>query len=388
MAHSSDILTLKLFRQLQTYFSQTWFFEFSLDPFYNKLILIYCSGVQTINNGQPDYEVPGQSSTGYCLVSPKSSFKSSTSVSTSSPELPASTSSISSTSCSSLIPTTMASPASPNHLENNQSIVRSNNLLGGILTLNDGINLRNGNNRDGTTSTSSTISISNNSNRRKRDGCGNRLDAMVRKLAHRQKEKEAAEAAAILASGSTDISMCLGTASTISSASSSSAASSVITTAIGLVVPPEQSSPPSKAIWHTQMIDPVAYVNMLRTMSGAAAAAAMAATAISSPSSIFPPINKTIQNDRLVKYFIKSLYCSVPVFVSFLFISGFSLFYLPIPVLWNIISVITIMIVIMIFRITADVIHFISWPPYHVLPVPFLFLCFSHDILWPYWPKP
>ncbi|EFO15610.1 hypothetical protein LOAG_12900 [Loa loa] len=261
------------------------------------------SGVQTINEAQSDCDPHGQSSSGYCLASPKSSFKSSTNASTSSPELPASTSSISSTPCSSLIPTTMASPVSPyHHPENNQTITGLNSsILGGTLTLNDNISLSNGSNRDGT-STSSITTIGNH-NRRKRDGCGNRLDAMVRKLANRQKEKEAAAAAAaILASGSACISMCSGsTISTISSVSSSlspSLSSSTTTTATSLVIPPEQSSPPAKGIWHTQMIDPVAYVNMLRTMSGAAAAAAAAATAISSPSSIFPSINKTMQNDR------------------------------------------------------------------------------------------
>ncbi|VBB34410.1 unnamed protein product [Acanthocheilonema viteae] len=265
------------------------------------------SGVQTINEGQPDCDLHGQSSSsssGYCLASPKSSFKSSTNASTSSPELPASTSSISSTPCS-LIPAMMASPASPyHHPENNQSITGANNsMLGGTLTLSDNISLSNGNNRDGTGTSNITTSITNNHNRRKRDGCGNRLDAMVRKLANRQKEKEAA-AAAVLASGSTGISMCSGsTISTISSASSSSLSSIITTppppptTTTNLVVPPEQSSPPAKTLWHTQMIDPVAYVNMLRTMSGAAAAAA-AANAISSPSSIFPSINKTMHNDR------------------------------------------------------------------------------------------
>ncbi|EJW72887.1 hypothetical protein WUBG_16207 [Wuchereria bancrofti] len=276
------------------------------------------SGVQTICERQPDCDLHDQSSSGCCLASPKSSFKSSTNASTSSPELPASTSSISSTPCSSLIPTTMASPVSPyHHPENNQSIGLNNSMLGGTLALNDNVSLSNGSsNQDGTSTITVIPSITNNYNRRKRDGCGNRLDAMIRKLANRQKEKEAA-AAAILANGSSGISMCSGLiTSTISSSSSlsssscssSSSSSSLLlsslsssvttttTTTASLVVPPEQSSPPAKAIWHTQMIDPVAYVNMLRTMSGAAAAAA--ATAISSASSIFPSINKTMQNDH------------------------------------------------------------------------------------------
>ncbi|VDK86706.1 unnamed protein product [Litomosoides sigmodontis] len=255
------------------------------------------SGVQTLN--ECDLHGQSSSSSGYCLASPKSSFKSSTSASASSPELPASTSSISSTPCSSLIPTMMASPASPYHQENNQSVIGTNNIFGSTLALND-ISLSNGNSTSGI-----TTNITNNHNRRKRDGCGNRLDAMVRKLANRQKEKEAA-AAAILASGSTGISMCSGsTISTISSASSSSLSAIITTTTTttattttttSLVVPSEHS-PPTKTIWRTQMIDPVAYVNMLRTMSGAAAAA-VAATAISSPPSIFPSISKTMQNDR------------------------------------------------------------------------------------------
>ncbi|CAG9539825.1 unnamed protein product [Cercopithifilaria johnstoni] len=261
------------------------------------------SGVQTINEGQPDCDLHGQSSSsssGYCLASPKPSFKSSTNASTSSPELPVSTSSINSTPCSSLIPTMMASSASPHHhLENNRSVISANSsMFSGTLALNDNNSLSNGNNRDGTSTSNITTSITNNHNRRKRDGCGNRLDAMVRKLANRQKEKEAAAVATL---GSTGISMCSGpTISTISSASPSSLSSiftAAATTTTNLVLPPEQSLPPAKTIWHTQMIDPVAYVNMLRTMSGAAAAA-VAATAISSPSSIFPSINKTMQSDR------------------------------------------------------------------------------------------
>uniref|UniRef100_A0A7I4K379 Hypothetical zinc finger protein B0310.2 in chromosome X, putative n=1 Tax=Brugia malayi TaxID=6279 RepID=A0A7I4K379_BRUMA len=273
------------------------------------------SGVQTICERQPDCDFHDQSSSGYCLTSPKSSFKSATNASTSSPELPASTSSISSTPCSSLIPTTMASPASP-YPENNQSIIGLNNsMLDSTLALNDNGSLSNGgSNQDSTTTT--IASTTNNYNRRKRDGSGNRLDAMIRKLASRQKEKEAA-AAAILANGSSGISMCSGLiTSTISSSSCSSSSSSslllplsssslsssitITTTTASLVVPPEQLTPPAKAIWHTQMIDPVAYVSMLRTMSGAAAAAA-AVTAISSPSSIFPSINKTMQNDHRSK---------------------------------------------------------------------------------------
>ncbi|VDK86464.1 unnamed protein product [Onchocerca ochengi] len=277
------------------------------------------SSVQTINEGQsqPDGDLHGQqsassssSSSVYCLASsPKLSFKSSTNASTSSPELPASTSSISSTSCLSLLSTTMASPVPPYHPENNQNIIgASNSTIGGTLALNN-MTLSNGNNNnnnrdDTSTSTNSiTTSISsnnNNHNRRKRDGCGNRLDAMVQKLANRQKEKEAAAAAGLVigSTGSTIGSSGSSSFSSIASSSSSSSCTTTTTATItSLMVPSEQNLSPAKAIWHTQMIDPVAYVSMLRTMSGAAAAAA-AATAISSPSSIFPSINKTIQNDR------------------------------------------------------------------------------------------
>uniref|UniRef100_A0A0R3RP13 Adhesin n=1 Tax=Elaeophora elaphi TaxID=1147741 RepID=A0A0R3RP13_9BILA len=80
-------------------------------------------------------------------------------------------------------------------------------MLGGTLTSNDNITLSNGsNNRDDTSTCTGTITITINNNQCKRDDCGNRLDAMVRKLANWQKEKETA-AAAILASGSTGVSM-------------------------------------------------------------------------------------------------------------------------------------------------------------------------------------
>uniref|UniRef100_A0A915Q734 Uncharacterized protein n=1 Tax=Setaria digitata TaxID=48799 RepID=A0A915Q734_9BILA len=277
------------------------------------------SGVQTVTEKQSDSDLHGHSSS--CLASPKSSFKSSTNVSTSSPELPASTSSISSTPCSSFIPTTMASPTSPyHHMENNQNMIgSSNSIFGSTFPSNDNNTLSNGNNRDG--SSTNCITNINNHNRRKRDGCGNRLDAMVRKLANRQKEKEAAAAAAattLLTGGSsgTGISLCSGSAlsssssslssfSTITTVTTSTAATTttlptptttMATTTPTLTIPSEHSSSPAKTIWHTQMIDPIAYVNMLRTMSGAAAAAAV--TAISSPSSIFPSINKTIHSDR------------------------------------------------------------------------------------------